>query len=59
MNTTFPSPPTLAVVLTLLTDMTYQWVYNPGLFGDDQSGLFGDDQFLSQWFPDLFGGNQT
>ncbi len=29
---------------TVLTDMTYQWLYNSVLFGDDQSDLFGDDQ---------------
>jgi hypothetical protein len=36
--------------------MTYPWVYNPGLFGDDQSGLFGDDQFLSPHFPSTYYG---
>jgi hypothetical protein len=36
--------------------MTYQWVYNPGLFGDEQFGLFGDDHFLPPHFPSIYYG---
>ena len=36
---------------TSLTDIPYRYLYDTGLFGDDQTDLFGDDQLLSSHRP--------